>query len=89
MSPSKQLPLLAIHNSRFCHCWNVAWNAFSMMASSSRIAHSLNFLYGLETISFQSCFNFWKQEKSLLGLSPENKVGGAQQMSGVLPDSCE
>jgi len=42
----------------------------------------------LETTSFQSGFKFGKQEKSLLGLSPENRVDGAQWMSDVLPDNC-
>jgi len=44
----------------------------------------LNLLCGLETT--QSGFNFGKQEKSLLELSPENRVDGAQRMSDVLPD---
>ena len=30
----------------------------------------------------------WETEKSLLGLSPENRVDGAQRMSDVLPDNC-
>ena len=45
-------------------------------------------LYGLETTSFQSGFKFGKQEKVCGGLSPENRVDGAQQMSDVLPDNC-
>jgi len=48
----------------------------------------LNPLYGLETTSFQSGFKFGKQKKSLLELSPENRVDGAQRMSDVLPDNC-
>jgi len=48
----------------------------------------LNLLYGLETTSFQIGFKFGKQEKGLLGLSLENRVDGAQQMSDVLPDNC-
>ena len=47
----------------------------------------LNLLNGLETTSFQSGFKFGKGKKSLLGLSPENRVDGAQRMSDVLPDN--
>jgi hypothetical protein len=48
----------------------------------------LNILYSLETTSFQSGFNFGKQEKVCWGLSPENRVDEAQRMSDVLPDNC-
>ena len=54
-----------------------------MMVHSSLIAFSLI-----------SCM-VWKQHpfkvvlsKSLLGLSPENRVDGAQRMSDVLPHNC-
>jgi len=30
----------------------------------------------------------WETRKSLLGLSPENRVDGAQRMSDVKPDNC-
>ena len=57
-----------------------SWNALSVIF--------LNLLYGLEMTSFQSGFKFGKEVKSLLGLSLENRVDGAQWMSDVLPDNC-
>jgi len=48
----------------------------------------LNLLYCLETKSLQSGFKFGKQEKSLLGLSLENRMDGAQRMSDILTDNC-
>jgi hypothetical protein len=33
-------------------------------------------------------FQLWETGKSLLGLSPENRVDGAQRISVVLPDKC-
>ena len=47
----------------------------------------LTHLYGLETTSFQTGFKFGKTGKSLPGLSPRNRVDGAQWMSDVLPDN--
>jgi hypothetical protein len=32
-------------------------------------------------------FKVWETEKSLLGLSAENRVDGVQRMSDVLPDN--
>jgi len=52
------------------------------------LSHFPESLYGLETTSFQSSFKSGKQKKSLLGLSPENNVVGAQRMSDISPDNC-
>jgi len=56
------------------------------MAHSSLIAFSWISSTAWKRRPFKG-FNFGKQE-SLLGLSPENRVDGAQQMSDVLPDNC-
>jgi hypothetical protein len=37
---------------------------------------------------FSNWFKVWETGKSLLGLSLESRVEGAQQMSDVLPDNC-
>ena len=36
----------------------------------------------------QCPFKVWETGQSLLGLSPENRVDGAQRTSDVLPDNC-
>jgi hypothetical protein len=58
--------------------------ALSVMACSSVIASHLWF--GNDVLS--KWFYVWETGKSLLGLSPENRVDGAQRMSDVLPDNC-
>ena len=79
---------MAIHRSqRFFHCWNASWNALYVMARSSLII-----FYSISTM-------VWKRRplkvglslgnrKSLLALTPENRMDGAQRMSDVLPDNC-
>ncbi|GIY34041.1 hypothetical protein CDAR_567891 [Caerostris darwini] len=44
-----------------------------------RAGLALNLFYGLEAMPFQRCFNFGKQEKSLLGLGPKNTVDEVQR----------
>jgi hypothetical protein len=69
------------------HCYYASWNTLSeMMHNFYHIF--LNLLYALERMSFQGGFKFGKKEKCLLGLSPDNRVDGAQWMSDVLPDNC-
>jgi hypothetical protein len=40
-------------------------------------------------MSFQSDFKFGKQKKSLMELSPDNRVDGTQRMSDILPDTAD
>lgn len=48
----------------------------------------LNLFFGLETRSFQSNFKSEKDEKSLMGLRKESRVGAAQATSDAVSDSC-
>jgi len=75
-TPSPFLPLLECFRERtFCD------------GAQFSYCNVLNLLYGVEMTSFQIGVKFAKQEK-VLGLSPENRVDGAEQMSDVLPDNC-
>ena len=59
--------------------WKTTYVHFTIYRTKTQI---------LYTTSFQSGFKFWETGNSLLEVSMENRVDGAQQMSDVLPDNC-